>query len=125
MSGRIRLLGLAIIVVLLANGFANRASAGIGACKPVKACEPVKAAPPVPTCKPVKPLPPPEACKPVKTCDGVGTHAKAVALRYRGTWHAGHWKKHGTGKETYFDAPQTAPSETPPAPAPAAPSPAA
>lgn len=119
MSGRIRLLTLAIAVPLLANGFVDKVNAGVGACKPVKACEPVKAAPPVPACKPVKPLPPPEACKPVKTCDGVDAYTTKAVLHDRITQKVSRWKHHKTGKEVYYEAPQTAPSETPPTPAPA------
>jgi hypothetical protein len=119
MSGRIRLAGLAIAAALLANGVANKANAGSGACTPVKACAPVKAAPAVPVCKPVKPLPPPEVCKPVQACAGVDAHGKYVTLRDHITRFANRFKKPNTGKEVYRDAPQPAPSETAPAPAPA------
>ena len=129
MSGRSCLVGLAIAVALLANGFASKAIAGPGACKPVKACEPVKAVPKVcgpvktaaavPVCKPVRPLPPPEACKPVKVCDGVDAHGKNVVLHDHIARFVSRLKKHSTGKEVYYDAPQPAPSQTPPTPAPA------
>jgi hypothetical protein len=130
MSRRGRLIGLAIAVALLANGIANKANAGPGACKPVQACAPVTAAPAVPVCKPVKALPPEvckpakplplsEVCKPVKACDGVDAHAKYVVLQDRIARFVGHFKRHGTGKEVYYDAPQPAPSQTPPTPAPA------
>ena len=137
MSRRGRLIGLAIAVALLANGVANKANAGPGACKPVKVCEPVKAAPAVPACKPVKPLPIPEVCKPakplplpevckpVKACDGVDAHTKYAVLQDRIARFVSHFKRHGTGKEVYYDAPQPAPSQTPPTPAPAPQSPAA
>ena len=125
MSGRSRLVGLAIAAALLANGVANKADAGPGACKPVKVCEPVKAAPAVPVCKPVKPLPLPEVCKPVKACDGVDAHNKYVVVHDRIARFASHFRKHSTGKEVYHDAPQPAPSAAPPAPAPAPQSPTA
>ena len=129
MSRRSRLIGLAIAVALLANGVANKASAGPGACNPVKACEAVKAAPAVPAvpaCKPVKALPLPGACKPVKACEGVDAHSKHVVRQDRIARFASHFKKHGTGKAVYYyDAPKSAPSTTPPTPAPAPQSPAA
>ena len=137
MSGRSRLLGLAIAVALLANGVANKASAGLGACKPVQACEPVKAAPTVPACKPVKPLPlpaackpvkalpAPAACKPVKACEGVDAHSKYVVRHDHIARLVSRFKKHSSGKEVYYDAPQPAPSTTPPTPAPVPQSPAA
>jgi hypothetical protein len=147
MSERSRLIGLVMAVALLAGGVANKANAGLGACKPVKVCEPVKAAPAVPACKPVKPLPPPEACKPVKplpppeackpvkylptpeackpvkTCDGVDVPNKHAALQDRIARFVSRFKKHDIGKEVYQDVPQPAPSETPPTPAPAPQSP--
>jgi hypothetical protein len=116
MSGRSRLVGLAIAVALLASGVANKASADLGACKPVKACTPVKAAPVVPVCKPVKQLPAPAACKPVKA----DANTKYVALRDRIARFTGHFKRHDTGKEVYYDAPKPVPShEASPTPAPA------
>ena len=131
MSGRSRVIGLAIAIALLASGVVNNASAFPGVCKPVGACQPVKAAPVVPVCKPVtalpapevckpvKILPPPEVCKPVNACDGVDAHVKHVAFHDHVIRLVSHFKKHGTGKEVYYDAPQSAPSSTPPAPAPA------
>ena len=139
MSRRSRLIGLAIAAALLANGFATKASADNGACQPVKACAPVKTLPAVPVCKPVrqlplpgackpvKPLPLPEACKPVKACDAVDAHHKYYAvLQDRVARFARHFKKHSSGTEVYYDAPQPAPTQAspalPPAPAPAPPS---
>ena len=119
MSGRIRLVGLAIAVALLANGVANKASAGPGVCKPVKVCGPVTAAPAVPVCKPVRQLPPPEVCKPVKACDGVDTHYKCVVRKDRKARFVSHFRKHNTCQQVYYDAPQSAPSVAPPIPAPA------
>ena len=119
MSGRSRLLGLAIAVALLAGGVANKASAGSDACQPVKACAPVKAAPAVPVCKPVKLLPLPGACKPVKACEAVDAHNKRAVLQDHIARFVSHFKKHSIGKEVYSDAPQPAPSGTPPTPAPA------
>ena len=129
MSGRSRVVGLAIAAVLMANGLADKASAGPGACKAVKACEPVKAQAAVPACKPVKPVPLPEVCKPAKTCDGVDAHSKVVAVHDRIVRFVSRFKKHSTGKEVYYDVPQPAPSAAPsippPVPAPAPRSPAA
>ena len=120
MSRRSRLIGLAIAVALLANGVANKANAGPGACKPVKACEPVKTAAAVPACKPVKPLPLPGACKPVKACEGVDAHGKYVVVHDHIARFVSHFRKHSTGKEVYYNtAPQPAPSQAPPTPAPA------
>ncbi len=132
MNRRVRLIGLAIALALLANGVANKASAGPGACKPVKVCEPVKAAPlpackpvralPLPeTCKPVKPLPPPGACKPVGACDRVDTHGKLVVVHDHIARFVSRFTRHGAGKEVYYDAPQPAPSATPTTPAPTLP----
>jgi hypothetical protein len=100
MSRRGRVIGLVIAIAVLANGVANQASAGPGACKPVKVCEPVKAAPVPPVCKPVKPLPPPEVCKPVKACDGVA-QAKRAVLQDHIARFVSHFKRHGAGKEVY------------------------
>ena len=125
MSRRSRVMGLAIAVALLANGVAHQANAGLGACKPVRACEAVKAAPAVPACKPVKPLPLPGACKPVKACEGVDAHSKHVVRQDHLARFVSHFKRHGTGKEVYYnDAPKSAPTTTPPTPAPAPQSPA-
>ncbi len=118
MSRRSCLIGVAIAVVLLANGVANKAIAGSNAC------EPVKAASAVPVCKPVKPLPPPEVCKPVKSCEGVDAHTNRVDLQDRIVRLVSHFKRHGAGQEVYYDAPQPAPFQAPPAPAPAPKSPA-
>jgi hypothetical protein len=132
MSRRVRLLGLAIAVALLANGVANYALAGGGVRKPVKVCEPVKAVPTVPACqpvkpsplpavcKPVKPLPPPEACKPVKAYDSVDAHSKRVVVHDHIVRFVSRFK-HGVSKEVYYDAPQPAPSVTPATPAPTLP----
>ncbi len=112
-------IGLALAALLLANGLVKKASADIGACKPVKVCAPVTALPAVPVCKPVKALPPPEACKPVKEYGCVGAHPKHVILQNHITRFASHFRKHGTGKEVSYDAPQPVPSPTSPTPAPA------
>jgi hypothetical protein len=131
MSRRGRLIGLAVALALLANGFANNAMAGIGARKSVKACEPVKKVPvckpvkvcePVktlPVCKPVQPLPLPEACKPVKTCDRVAVHSKSVVLHERWARFVWRFKAHATGYEVQQEASPPATSSTPPTPAPA------
>ena len=118
MSGKSRVVGLAIAAALLANGVANNANAGLGACKPVEVCSPVRAVPAVPVCKPVqplppackpvRPLPPPEVCKPVGACDGVGTRARYAVLHDRVARFVGHFKRHGTGKEVYYYTPQPA-----------------
>ena len=131
MSRRGRLIGLAIALALLANGVANYALAGVGACKPVKVCEPVKAVPvckpvkvcepvkAVPVCKPVKPLPLPEVCKPVKVCDPVDAREKHVVLHDHVAHFAWRFKKHTVGYEVYQDKSLPATSTTSPSPAPA------
>jgi hypothetical protein len=126
MSRRSGVFGLALAALLLANGLTNKASADLGACKPVKACAPVTA---VPACKPVQPLPAPAACKPVKPLPGackpvkeygcVEAHPKHVALHNHVARFVSHFHKHGTGKEVYYDAPQPATSSSSPTPAPA------
>lgn len=131
------------LAVLLASGSRNVAHATPGACKPVKACEPVKLAPPpvpacqpvkivtppVPACQPVKIVtPPPPACKPVKTCDPVkeklgrlAGHPHLVAVLHTPKRLVAHVLGRDTGV-IYVDAdsqPSLAPTEaTPPAPAP-------
>jgi hypothetical protein len=122
---------LALAALLLANGLTNKASADLGACKPVKACAPVTAAPAVPACKPVqplpapaackpvKPLPPPGACKPVKEYTCVEARPKHVVLHNHLARLASHFRKHGTGKEVYYDVLQPATSSPSPTPAPA------
>jgi hypothetical protein len=125
MSQRGRLIGLAIALALLANGVANHALAGIGACepvkkvpvcKPVRVCEPVKT---VPVCKPVKPLLPPEVCKPVKACDRVDAHNKLVVVHERIARLVWRFKSHAAGNEVYEDNSLPTTSTTPPTPAPA------
>ena len=107
---------LAVEALLLANGLVNKASADVGACKPVKVCEAVKA---VPACKPVRPLPLPEACKPVKVCDPVDAREKHVVLHDRVARFAWRFKKHTVGYEVYQDKSLPATSTTSPTPAPA------
>jgi hypothetical protein len=148
MSRRGRLMGLAIAAALLANGVANVAHADPGVCKPVKVCEPVKAAPEVPVCKPVTTLPkpevckpvkalpkpevckpaktspPPEVCKPAKTSDDVA-HPKYAILQERIARIVSHFKSDTNGKEVDYDISQPSPSQSPPTPAPAPQSPAA
>ena len=104
MSRRGRLIGLAIALALLANGVANYALAGIGACKPVRVCEPVKAVP---------------VCKPVKVCDPVDAHGKHVVLHDHVARFAWRFKKHTVGYEVYQDKSLPATSTTRPTPAPA------
>jgi hypothetical protein len=131
MSRRGRLIGLAIALALLANGGANYAMAGIGACKPVKACEPVKKVPvckpvkvyepakTVPACKPVRPLPPPEVCKPVKACEGVDSHGKHVVLKEHFARFAWRFKRHANGNVIHEDNSLPTTSGTSPTPSPA------
>ena len=127
MSRRVRLIGLAIALALLANGVANHAFAGWGHLRPVKACEPVKQVPacrpvkplPLPeVCKPVKPLPPPKVCTPVKVCDPVDAHGKYVVHDHiaRLVWRL---KRHTAGYTVYESSPQPVTSPTPSTPAPA------
>ena len=127
MSRRVRLIGLAIALALLANGVANHAFAGWGHLRPVKACEPVQQVPacqpvkplPLPeVCKPVKPLPPPQVCAPVKACEPVDAHSKHVVHDHvaRLVWRL---KRHTAGYTVYESSPQPVTSPTPSAPAPA------
>jgi hypothetical protein len=130
MSRRGRFIGLAIALALLANGVANYAFAGVGACKPVKVCEPAKTVPvckpvkacepvkAVPACKPVKTLPPPEVCKPAKACDQVDVHGKHLVLQDRVVRFVWLLKKHAVAHEVYEDNSLPATSTTPSTPAP-------
>jgi hypothetical protein len=124
MSRRGRLIGLAIALVLLANGVVNYAVAGIGVCKPAKSlpvCKPVKVCEPVkevPVCRPSKPLPPPEVCKPVKVCEPADTHGKHAVSRDHLNRLAWRLKRHAVDYTVVEDAPQPTTSAIPPAPAP-------
>jgi hypothetical protein len=146
MSRRVRLIGLAIAFALLADGVANYALAGLGACKPVRVCEPVVAVPvckpvkvcapvkvpvckpvkvcapvTVPACKPVQPLPPPEVCKPVRVCDRVAVATKHVFVHTHRL--ASRLKRHWTGDTVYEEYSSPATTDTPPTPAAPAPIP--
>jgi hypothetical protein len=107
------------MVAFLANALQTSAQAEIGACKPVKACEPVKVVPrvkvcepvkvvPLPeTCAPVKVVPPPKTCEPVKTCDSVKDHHWYLHGRYvyEGTPVKHHLFKHDE-RTVYYTSPQ-------------------
>ena len=127
MSRRVRLIGLAIALALLANGVANHAFAGLGVLRPVKACAPVQKVPacqpvkplPLPeVCKPVKPLPPPQTYAPVKACEPVDAHSKHVVHDHiaRLVWRL---KRHTAGYTVYESSPQPVTSPAPSAPVPA------
>ncbi len=88
---RVRWSIVSVIGFALLVSVENAAMAWSDACKPVRACAPVKVVQtaPVPVCKPVTPLPPvcqpvkplPPACKPVQACERVDAHAKLASAR--------------------------------------------
>ena len=114
------------LAAFLTSGAMNMAFAGSDACKPVKACEPVKkiVLPPVHACEPVKIVAPPvHACAPVKACDPVHEHLVAlhdhVSQVLHVIWARGHICRHVA--VTGYAEPAASPvqSNAPPAPAPA------
>jgi hypothetical protein len=88
---RVRWSIVSVVAFTLLAGVESAAIASSDACKPVRACAPVKVvqAAPVPVCKPVQALPPacqpvrplPSACKPVQACERVDGHAKLASAR--------------------------------------------
>jgi hypothetical protein len=122
----------AMAFAVLALGWNNVASARPGVCKPVRACEAVRALPSVPVCQPVKKIAPlPPVCQPVKACERVDGGVKHVVLRSHFAPALGSRVRlarhvvHRHGHEAVYAAPEgAAPAAAPQSPVPPAPSPA-
>ena len=99
---------------ILAGGLGNTASAGPGACNPVKAYTPVKpvAPPPVPACGPVK------TCEPVHDKLSTARLHDHVARLLHPTWLGSHLGKRGVVEKGSSVTPPPAPVGKTSAPAP-------